>query len=277
MRRTGFAWRGLAVGLAVLGLAAGCDGRPTYPKTRFVESLQELFQGEHLATTVRLTDRTLAIHLDYPGALVSRDGEVSLGPGFDEAIRKVLTAIHRVLLSSDAEVRFYVLLISDPQTPGAYLTMVRYFDDIRRANANMLDTPEIFARTILELDAMGAPPPLDQYVPRGIRMEEFLSWQLSRRIQAALADALEAGGAATVGRCSGRFEDGEFAFTLNVASPTDTPLDEPTIQKAFQVSMNVVAKVLASYRFDAFDAVRLIHPVSGRMLLLPKTRLEPFK
>lgn len=270
-------WRVVLPGAAALLVVAGCGNRPTYPKAHLAESLQELFAGERLATSIRLLDHTLVVHLNHPDALARQGSEIGLGPAFDEGIRKVLTTTHRVLLSSDAEVWFYVLLISDPNLPGAYLTMIRYLDDIRRANANMLDTPEIYARTIFELDVMGNPPPLDQYVPRDIRLEEFLSWQLSRRIQAALAEELRAGGIASVGRCNGRFEDGEFAFTLNVSPASEAPLDEPTMQQAFQVSMNVITKVLSSYRFESFEAVRLIHPLSGRMLLLPKARLDPFK
>lgn len=270
--------RSLMLALIAASLTVGCVGRPTYPKARVAESLHALLQDDHIDAAVRFLDHTLAVQFDYPGALAQSGGQIGIGPAFDEASRKVLTALHRVLLSTDADVRFYVLLMSDALVPGAYLTMVRYMDDIRKANAQMLDTQEIFARTIFELNVVGPNAlTLDQYLPRDIQMEEFLSWQLSRRIQSALADELEAGGVANVGRCTGRFEDGEFAFTLNVAPPAETLLDEATMQKVFQVSMNVVAKVLASYRFDAFNSVRLIHPFSGRMLLLPKTRLEPFK
>lgn len=256
---------------------SACDSRPTYPKDRLAASLQALLTSEHLNTSVRFIDHTLAVHLDYPNALSLAQGQINIGPDFDDAARKVITDIHRVLLSTDAEVRFYVLLISDPNTPGAYLTMVRYMDDVRRANAQMLDTPEMFARTIFELNYVGASAlTIEQYVPRDIHLEEFLSWQLARRIQYQLTEELQPTGAAVVGRCGGRFENGEFAFTLDVAPSAQGPLDEPTIQRIFMSSTNVIAKVLSSYQFENFDAVRLIHPPTGRSLLLSKTRLGLF-
>ena len=259
-------------------LAGACDSRPTYPKTRLAHSLQALLTDEHLNASVRFIDHTLAVHLDYPNSLSLTQGQINIGPDFDDAARKVITDIHRVVLSTDAEVRFYVLLISDPKTPGAYLTMVRYMDDVRRANAQMLDTPEMFARTIFELNVVGPSPlTLEQYVPRDIHLEEFLSWQLARRVQHALTDELQTPGLATVGRCGGRFQNGEFVLTLDVEPPQGGALDDARIRQVFHTSTTVIAKVLSSYQFNSFNAIRLIHPLSGQNRVLPKTHLTAFR
>jgi hypothetical protein len=253
----------------------GCSSRPTYPKERLAESLQGLLTEGHLNASVRYLHHTVAVQVDHPDALTQDDGQLTIGPAFDEVARKVLSSLHRVLLSTDAEVLFYVLLVSDPKIPGAYLTMVRYMDDLRRANANMLDTPEMFARTIFELNLFGPKPlTIEQFVPRDIHLEEFLSWQLARRIQHKLTDELQAAGLADVGRCGGEFRDGEFVFTLNVAPTKGDALDEGTIRKVFEESTGVIAHVLQSYRFDAFDGIRLIHLPTGRNFVLPKTRLS---
>jgi len=260
----------------LLALAlSGCESGPTYPKARLVESLQGLLKEDQLDATVRFVDHPLGVQLSYPGALTQTNTSITLGPEFQEATRKVLTAIHRVSLSTDADIQFYILLLSDPKAPGAYLTMVRYLDDVKRANANMIDSPEMFARTIFELSYAGTTPvSLDQYVPRDIKLEEFLSWQLARRIQYALAEKLKPSGVLSVGRCGGRFQDGEFDFMLDVSPAAGGTLDEAALDQVFTLSTRVIANVLASYRFDRFDAVRLTHPLSGRNLLLPKTRLE---
>ena len=258
--------------------AASCGVHPSYPKARLAESLQAILISEHLDTSVRFVEHTLGVQLNYPGTLQQTDTQIGLGPAFDEAIRKVLTAIHRVLLSTDAEVHFYVVLLSDPQLPGAYLTLVRYVDDVRRANANMLDVPEMFARTIYELNYVDERPvTIEQYLPREIRLEEFLSWQLARRIQAALTDKVRASGTVTVGRCGGKFENGEFVFTLDVSPASEGPVDDATLQGVFQTSTEVVAKVLSSYQFESFNAIRLIHPLTGRHFVLPKTQLAIFR
>ena len=264
------------VGAVCLMLAAGCSERPTYPKARITESLKQILDEDHLQASVHFVDHTLGVQLHFPGVLTQTESRIGIGPNFDEAARRVLTAIHRVLLSSDAEIDFYVLLLSDPQTPGAYLTVVRYMDDIRKANANMLDTPEMFARTIYELNYVGSTPiTIEQYVPRDIHLEEFLSWQLARRIQSTLAADLDESGAAHVGRCGGRFQDGEFVFTLDVTPISEGPMEEATLRKVFQESTNVVAKVLSSYKFEKFSSVRLVHPLTGQQVV--KTNLELFR
>ena len=269
----------LAVGLALSAAASGCSGRPTYPKEHLAESLQQVLAGEHLETSVRFFERTLAVQLEYPDALAQQGNEIVIGPAFQEAARKVLTALHRVLLSTDAEVHFYVLLLSDPHTPGAYLTMVRYIDDVRRAEVSMLNTEEMLERTVFDLNFVGSKAlTIEQYVPRGIRMEEFLSWQLARRIQHQLIEVLQLSGRAEVGRCGGEFHDGEFAFTLNVIpSAEGATLDEGTVKEIFQTSTTEIAKVLSSYQFKSFQTVRLILPAMDRNLVLPKTHLQAFQ
>lgn len=270
------AWRLPLIGLTLL--VAGCSSGPTYHKEHLAQSLQALLVDERLEAAVRFIDHTLAVQVASPDTLTQREEQLGIGPAFDETTRKVITAIQRVLLSTDAEVRFYVLLLSDPKVPGAYFTMVRHLDDVRRANALMLNTPEIFARTVFELNFLGPQPiSIEQYVPRDIQMEEFLSWQLARRIQVSLTNELQQAGIATVGRCGGQFQQGEFTFTLDVAPPQGGVLEESTIQKAFLTSTSVIAKVLSSYQFEQFDAVRLTHAGTGRSLLLPKTRLELFR
>ena len=80
-----------------------------------------------------------------------------------------------------------------------------------------------------------------------------------------------------MGRCAGEFHDKEFAFTLNVTPNGDHGLDDATMRQVFQSSTNVIAKVLSSYHFKSFDHIRLIHPSSGRNLILPKSKLDIFR
>ena len=156
--------------------------------------------------------------------------------------------------------------------------MVRYLDDLKRANANMLDTPEVYARTIFELNLMGPSPlSIEQFLPRDVQLEDFLSWQLARLIQHKLTEEFQTRGMADVGRCGGEFRNGEFVFTLNVQSAAGNPLGEETLRKIFQDSTRVIANVLSSYQFSAFDSVRLIHLPTGRNVVLPKTRLAIFR
>ena len=120
---------------------------------------------------------------------------------------------------------------------------------------------------------------LDQLAIQDIQLEQFLSWQLAKRIQARLAEQLQSRGMSTaeVGQCVGEYKSGEFAFTLNVTQQPDLHADDALISQIFQDAAGVVAQVLSDYRFETFEAIRLIHPATGRNVFLPKTRLEIFR
>lgn len=261
----------VAFGVVLLG---GCL-KATFPKDRLAEDLRTILADDGVTSTTRFIDHTLAAHVEYPGALSQTEEQIGLGPEFDAVSRKALQAIHRVILSTDADVRFYVVLVSDPTTPGAYLTIVRNTDDVRKANANMLDMGEAFARTILELNYVGGNTlDLASYVERDIQIEEFLSWQLARRLQTRLSEELGSS-VAGVGRCGGEYKAGEFIFTLNVVPSAESGLDEATLRKVFDVSSGVIANVLSSYQFNGFEQVRLVLPAAGQNLVLPKAGLDP--
>lgn len=263
---------------AIVLVIGGCSADPTYRKEHVSTSLQQILASEGVTASVRFIDHTLAVGVERAGALTQTNGQIGIGPAFEELSRKTTQSLHRVLLSSDAPVWFYVILLSDPGIKGAYLTIVRYIDDIKRANANMLDTPEMLARTVFDLNLVEAATlTLEQYVPRDIRMEEFLSWQLARRIQQTLMEELQQQGTAEVGRCGGEFNNGEFAFTLNLAPAGEEALPEETMRQAFQASTKVIAKVLSSYDFKAFESIRLILPTAGRNVVVPKTSLDIFR
>lgn len=270
----------VSVGCGLLLTSTGCSA-PTYPKERLLESVQEVLAAEGIQASVRLIDHTLAVQFAYPEAL-GRSGEsaaIDLGPGFDEASRKALTALHRVLLSSDADVRFYLLLLSDPQVPGAYLTMVRYLEDIRKVHVSIISVTELMSRTVFELNTVEETPlTIEEYLPREIELSDFLTWQLSRRIRQELTDALQASGVvASVGRCQGQFREGEFAFALNVVPNAKEPFEEDAMQLVFDTATKLIAEVLSGYDFESFRTVRLIHPATGRNFVMPRAKLDFFR
>lgn len=269
---------------AAAAVAGGCS--PSYRQDQVLTSLQTICAHDYkLKVTAKQVGQTLAVHLHHDGILQQTGNQVGLTDTAQEILGNLIEAIHRVVLSSDAPIRFYLVLVSDSTIPGVYLTILRYMEDVRRANANMLPPTEFFHRTIFDLKFVGgAALGLEQFNVSDITLEEFLSWQLARRIHTHLTEQLaQHGMAAEVGQCSGEFQNGEFAFTVTVApplaaaQPSQEPLiDESLIQQVFQDTTGVIAQVLSDYQFNRFDAVRIVHMPTGRSLHLPKTRLEVF-
>ncbi len=264
--------------MCALFLTHGCSSKPTYPKENLTNAVQGLLTQEAVTGSVRVIDHTLAVHVELPGTIIQVNQQIGLGPAVEPTLQKILGALHRVVLSTDADIRFYVILLSDPSVSGAYVTIVRYVDDIKQAYASRIGIGEIFSRTIFDVHRTNqGPMSLEQLVPTDIRLEDFLSRQLAQRIQQSLTAELQTGGLATVGQCEGNFQNGEFVFTLNVLPFLNQTVDEATMQKAFQISTSTIVHILATYRFKAFESIRLVHPLTGRHLTLPKTQLDVFR
>lgn len=261
-------------------LSIGCSVSATYPKAQIAQSVQDFLMEEGITSSVRLIEHTLGVQFEYPEALAYiAPGEVGLGSNFDEAARKALAIIHRVLLSTDAKIDFYLLLISDPQVPGAYLTMIRAFEDIRKVHVSKINITEMLSRTVYELNMTNngdSPLTLDNYLSREITLSDFLTWQLQRRLRDTLTEALQGEGTLTIGRCMGEFKNGEFGFVLNVASVTQDPMEEQQVAKVFDTATALISKVIQGYAFEDFDSITLFHPATGRRLVMPRAKIGSF-
>ena len=262
-----------------LGLTA-CG--PTYMNAHVAKTIEQICRTEyHFQVAAKQVGNTVAVHLHHAGILQQTGSQVGLATSANETLANLIEVIHRVVLSADTPMSFYIVLVSDPAVSGAYLTLVRYVDDVRRANANSIPPTELFSRTIFELkyDATTPTLNLNELSLNEIHLGEFLSWQIARRIQTRLTETLQRTGlpASAVGQCTGEFQHGEFTFTLNMNPGLSDHADQATVQRVFDEATNVISSVLSGYRFKDFSTVRLTHPPSGRSLLLPRGRLEPLR
>ena len=274
-------WSWLVIGSVGLTLGAGCSSAPSYRKEQVAEAIQQICTNDYrLQVSAKRVGQTLAVHLQHAGVLEQTNGQIRLASTANELLGNVLEAVHRVALSSDDPEGFYILLVSDPSIPGVYLTLVRYLDDVRRVNANSITPTEFFSRTILQLQPANPPlTNLNQVVIPDLTLEQFLSWQLAKRIQDRLTEQIHHEGLSqvSVGPCGGEFSHGEFAFTLNVSPQAGDALPADVVDQLFREATTVIAKVLAGYQFNRFDAIRLVHPSTGRNLQLPKQQLDIFR
>jgi hypothetical protein len=270
----------LVVCVLALSLSLGGCG-PTYRQDQLIQAIQQICATEyHLTVSARQAGQTLAVYLHHSGVLQQVGNQVAFAPSANEVLGNLFEVVHRVILSSDSSIRFYVVLISDPAVSGVYLTFVRYLEDVRRVNANLLTPTEFFNRTVFDMKYANVPVlNLDELILNDIQLEQFLSWQIAKRIQISLTDKLQEDvtPAVEVGPCAGEFRDGEFAFTLNIAPKAGLTVSDEELQQFFEDATTVIAQVLSGYRFEDFEAIRLIHPSTGKNLILPKTRLEVFR
>lgn len=271
--------------VALLGLVsvvpAACS--PTYRADQASQAVQRICERDyHLHVSAKQSGHTLAVLLHHENIIQQAGEQIGLTPAANEVLANIMEAIHRVVLSSHDPAQFYLIVVTDPAVPGAYLTLVRYVEDLRRVHANSISPTEFFSRTILELKYDAGRPTLnlDQVAVKDIELGEFLSWQLAKRIQNRLIANLPAHGVlpSEIGPCLGEFENGELIFTLQLSPPDDDSAQTAGLAEyVFGEAATVIADVLAGYRFNAFEAVRLSLVPSGRNLFLPKSQLQLFR
>lgn len=280
MRASPLGWWLSGVACLVLGLS-GCSNQPTYRANQVAGAIERLAADEYgMRMSARPVGNTLAVHLSHAGLIMQEGERIQLQESARETLGNALEIVHRVLLSTDYPCAFYIFIASDPNVPGVGFTIVRYLDDVRRANASVIPPSEFLSRTVLDLTYVDTVKgTLEQWVPSAITLEQFLTWQLARRIQSRLEEQLQTPEAPPVQnvRCAGEFKDGVFAFSLHLTPEAGQSLPSDAVEKMFEQASMEIAQVLSGYHFQQFTAIRLTHPLSGRSLLLPRTNLELFR
>jgi len=265
--------------LCLAGLLASCS--PSYTRERLATDLQSLCATEYqLPVRVQLVGHDVTVICAIEGLLKSSGGQVEFSPTTkaNEQLGNVVEAIHRVTLSVDWPIEFYAIIATDPTVPGAWLMLVRCLEDVRRVYASAIPTMEFFQRTVLNLQYDPAQPlDADRVALRDMTLEQFLTLQMSKRLQNLFRADPHFQSAYDVGACVGQFKQGTFQFVVDLAPRRGGPaLTEENTSAIFEEALGVIASVLHDYHFDAFTDVQLLHFPSGKTMGVPKTRLWTF-
>lgn len=119
-----------AVALAGCLFVTGC-AQSTYPKEEITEHIKSLSKSEYGLESVhaKLVGKTLGVHMTVANLF---DGAKGFNKKTMEKVEDVLLVIRRVSLSTDADVDFFDLVISDTTT-SLKISMSGYILDIKKA------------------------------------------------------------------------------------------------------------------------------------------------
>ncbi len=135
--------------LSALLFVTGC-GEITYPKEKLKESIIKLCKDEYnLDIDVSVSGNTVAIYLPVMNLF---DVTLSLSESAQEKIQDVLLSASRVLLSTDADIRFYCVIAQDARLPEIQLVIIKYVDDVKRAFFRNISRGEYFKRTLIDIN-----------------------------------------------------------------------------------------------------------------------------
>jgi len=140
---------GICLFVMTMLCATGCE-EATYPKETLKDSIIELCAKEYgLDIDAKIIGSTLAI---YAPIATLFDITMSLSESAEEKIQDILFSAARVVLSTDADIKFYCVIAQDIMIPEIQLVIIKYTDDIKKANYQYISREEYFKRTIIDIN-----------------------------------------------------------------------------------------------------------------------------
>ncbi|MBD3380329.1 MAG: hypothetical protein GF408_07710 [Candidatus Omnitrophica bacterium] len=218
MRRHCFTFPVIAAVAAYALFTSGCT--PTYPKEELPSAVQTVFKEEYnMDVEVTVLGSTIGIY--YP-----MEGLLDVGLGISEeswdTISNLVLVASRVVLSTDADIKFYCVIAQDARLPELQVVIIKYVEDVKRSMYRNISRGESFKRTLFSvnltpqakkersvnkvfeklgveeptrqkiMDEFFRSPPTklsdigywrDQFYIKDITLEEFLAAQIASRIK----------------------------------------------------------------------------------------------
>jgi len=141
--------KAIAAMMLISLFATGC-GHVTYPKETLQESVAELCKEEYnIDIDVKWLGTTLALYLPLSNLF---DINLSLSEDAQEKVQDVLLSASRIVLSTDADVKFYCVIAQDIRIPEIQLIIIKYVDDVKRAFFYDISRGEYFKRTLIDIN-----------------------------------------------------------------------------------------------------------------------------
>ncbi|MFH1305801.1 MAG: hypothetical protein ABIH74_05330, partial [Candidatus Omnitrophota bacterium] len=123
---------------------------PSYPREKLPEAVKSICKIEYDMDVETIVEgSTMGIYYPMKGLL-------DLGLGISEEawdkISNLLLIASRVVLSTDADIRFYCVIAQDPRLPELQMVIIKYVDDIKRGMVRNISRGESFKRTLFSLN-----------------------------------------------------------------------------------------------------------------------------
>lgn len=258
--------------LAASAALSGCGPKYTYPANKVPESVEKICKKEYkVDATSRLIGRTIGVVV-YIDTIKDEKGGIS--KGVHELMGKVMQAVTRVGLSTDAEVEYCQVVIRDRQTHQE-LVITRSLDDTRRANADMIGIEESINRTLFGQSSYKAGPDgTGSFVLKEVKPENFLAEQIAQRIRFSYSKNPTEEAAESLVLVDGSFEhaDGKRVFQFATIA-----LKAEDARETMRNIFRIVNQVLEGYKFTGFDTVEIQDYMNRQKLILSRGTFELFR
>ncbi len=122
----------------------------TYPKEKLPEAIKEVCKLEYnMDVDVSVIGSTVGIYYPMEGLL-----DVGLGvkqEAWDKISNLILVA-SRVVLSTDADIKFYCVITQDARLPELQMVIIKYVEDVKHGMYRNISRNESFKRTLFSIN-----------------------------------------------------------------------------------------------------------------------------
>ena len=123
---------------------------PTYPKERLADTVKNVCRAEYnMDVDVVVVGSTMGLYYPMKGLL-----DVGLGvskAAWDDISNLVLVA-SRVVLSTDADIKFYCVITQDARLPELQVVIIKYVEDVKHGMYRNISRNESYKRTLFSIN-----------------------------------------------------------------------------------------------------------------------------
>jgi hypothetical protein len=263
--------------LLLTGILSSCS--PSYPAKTLTTQLTRLVKEERkVDITCRIIGKTLWVYLPLQNLVDEEKVTWSLA-GLEE-MSKVLSIVHRIILSTDAKLNFLAVIAVDVKKYGVELMTLEYIPDVKEAILEKFSRGEFFSRSIKDVGFnAGAVNDLTGESKKyyAITFEQFLSLQVIHRTKnlfardkalAELFDIRSTSWSEKFGIIKIEFEFMKKKYNLTPDQEKIKPLDYARM---------ITALVFKNYDFKDFQAIELTDTFSKESIKLSPQDLKKVK
>ncbi|MDP3142773.1 MAG: hypothetical protein Q8N14_02345 [Candidatus Omnitrophota bacterium] len=268
--------------ITIFIFACSSEIPPTYKKEEIPNFIKKICKEEYsLNVTTRVVGNTLWVYAPIT-RIIDKDYAVTKDKFFDDdmndKLRKIMTSIGRVLISSDRAPEFYCLIISDIEERGLDYTLIGNVIDIKKSYAGFIPWAETNRRYVRKLE--NAPLALGDtegkhIKPYDINLPEFIASQIAQRIEDRF-----------------REDDLKYQHQVNIVEARFTPttlvinadikkqdMRIITSQNDYLTKevLKIIASVTRAYDFSNFSSVEINDSQNGKSTIINRTTVEAIK
>lgn len=260
-----------------MGVFSSCES--SYPARTLTAQLTKLVkQEEGLDVTCHITGKTLWVYLPLKNLVDEKN--VSWNADGLDTMNKVLSVVHRVILSTDAKLDFVGLIAADVRKFGIELEAIEYIPDVRQAIMEKFSRGEFFQRSIRDVsvnqDLVGdLTGEARSYTD--ISLDQFLALQIVHRVKTLfLKDkTLEKIFEIKSSSWSQKFGIIKIEFEF-LKKKYDLPPQEEKI-KPLDYAKMIAALVMRNYDYKNFQVIKITDTFSDETINLSPTDLKNIK